>query len=152
MGLNLRIYVFVERPTSDHSKHVEKKAEELKKDAEKYESSILAKLKQMWNRVKSSLITTKAYVEQKGASGASSARILACKTGRQLQNPVILVNVLLGSSFVTALLTGYAKYDARYLRDKSDAVILTTVGSITAILALDTVLSVKYYPKFDKKK
>lgn len=148
----MRIYVFVERPTSNHSKHVEKESDELKKDAEHYESIILKKLKEFGASVRSSLITTKGYVLETGCSAITSAKILALKAGEELQNPVILVNVLLGSGVVTALLAGYAKYDVRYLRDKSDSVILTTVGSVTALLALDTVLSVKYYPKFDKKK
>lgn len=166
----MHIYVFVERPHVDHStkfeKHAEKAgnemkkaAEELKKDDESYkkeyrkvEHVVVEKVKEVTAFLSATITNTANYVRQATSSTLAASQSLSCKALTELQNPVILLNVLLGSSIVTALLTGYAKYDARYLKYKSDGTVLTTVGAATALLALDTILSVKYYPKFDKKK
>lgn len=91
------------------------------------------------------------YAYEVAQSAAARAQSAAYRAATEVQNPVIMVNLLLGSGLVTAVLTGYAKYDKRYLKDKSDGVILSVVGGATALLALDAVLSAKYYKKFDKK-
>lgn len=167
----MHIYVFVERPHADHStkfeKHAEKAGDEVKKAADelkkidektykkklqKCENTVVEKLKEFTNYVSARLASTGTYIRKSTYSTLAASQSLACKASTEIQNPVILLNLLLGSGIVTALLTGYAKYDARYLKDKSDGAILCTVGTATALLALDTVLSVKYYPKFDKKK
>lgn len=163
-------YVFVERPHVDHSskfeKHAEKAADEAKKAAEelkkddesykkelhKFEHVVVGKVRELGAFFSAAITNTANYVRQATSSTLTTSRSLSCKAITEVQNPVILLNVLLGSGFVTALLTGYAKYDARYLKYKSDGIVLTTVGAATALLALDTILSVKYYPKFDKKK
>lgn len=79
------------------------------------------------------------------------AQTLAVKLYRELQNPVVLVNVILGSSVVVTLLQSYAKYEHRFLQGKSDGQILATAGAAAAILTLDGFLSQKYYKKFDKQ-
>lgn len=95
--------------------------------------------------------TIKACVTEKANCLVASTRALACKVYRELQNPVVLVNVILGSSVVVTLLQGYAKYEQRFLQGKSDGKILATAGTAVALLTLDGVLSTKYYKKFDKK-
>lgn len=167
--LHLHIYVFVERPHADHSKKFEKHAEkageeakkavdELKKDDKVYkkklqegENYVVERVREFASFASTQVANTMNYACGVAHSTAARAQSLACRAASEVQNPVILVNLLLGSGVVAALLTGYAKYDTRYLKDKSDGAILCVVGSATALLALDTVLSAKYYSKFDKK-
>ncbi|CEP63000.1 Om14p LALA0_S07e00144g [Lachancea lanzarotensis] len=87
-----------------------------------------------------------------GSYFAAQIKNTSSRAVRELQNPVVVVNAALGAFLVPQLLRGYAKHHARYLRGKSDAIIISTVGAATAFLALDAFLSVKYYSKFDKKK
>ena len=84
------------------------------------------------------------------AAAASKAKSIAGRSWEELQNPVVLLNVLLGSGALTGLLAGYAQYDTRYLKGKSDGAVLATVGGATAIVAIDALLSAKYYKKYSK--
>ncbi|GAV49424.1 hypothetical protein ZYGR_0P00670 [Zygosaccharomyces rouxii] len=68
----------------------------------------------------------------------------------ELHNPVVLLNFLLGSGALAGLIGGYAQYDTRYLKGKSDGVILATVSGASAIVAIDALLSAKYYNKYRK--
>ncbi|QLL34977.1 hypothetical protein HG536_0H03530 [Torulaspora globosa] len=144
---------------AEHSKraekHAERAGEELKKAAEevkKDEPYYREKAHQCSSYIWTKFYEAANYVYGTGQSSMQYARSAACRAMTELKNPVILLNVLAGSGVIGALLTGYAKYDARYLKNKSDGDILCLVGSATALLAIDTVLSVKYYSKYDKKK
>ncbi|CCH58785.1 hypothetical protein TBLA_0A10050 [Henningerozyma blattae CBS 6284] len=64
---------------------------------------------------------------------------LSC-AAEALKNPVVLLNTILVSTTLTTLLTGYAKYDKRYLQGKSDKCILLTAGAATAAIALDVMI------------
>lgn len=165
----MHIYVFVERPHADHSKKFEKHAEkagdeakkafeELKKDDKVYkkklqegENVVVEHVRQFAAYASATVTNTVNYAYGAAQSAAAHAQTLAHRAAAEVQNPVILINLLLGSGAVAALLTGYAKYDTRYLKDKSDGTVLLVVGGATALLALDTVLSAKYYPRYDKK-
>lgn len=148
----------MERPHSEHSKKAEKHAEragdELKKAADelkKDEPYYRAKAQQYAEYVKTKLYEAANYAYGTAQSSLDYARSATYRALTELQNPVILLNVLAGTGLIGSLLTGYAKYDARYLRNKSDGDILRVVGGATALLAIDTLLSIKYYPKYDKK-
>lgn len=93
----------------------------------------------------------KACVTKQACCAVASTKALVCKVYRELQNPVVLVNVILGSTVVVTLLQGYAKYEQRFLQGKSDGRILATAGAAVTLLTLDSILSAKYYKKFDKK-
>ncbi|KAL3236171.1 Om14p RNJ42_02063 [Nakaseomyces bracarensis] len=93
----------------------------------------------------------KACVTEKACCLVSSTKALACRVYRELQNPVVLVNVILGSSVLVTLLQSYAKYEHRFLQGKSDGKILACAGTAVALLTLDGFVSSKYYKQFDKK-
>lgn len=148
----------MERPHAEHSKKVEKHAEkagdelkkaaeELKKDEPYYRKKAERCSAYVWTKV----MDAGNYVYETAQLSVAYARSASSKAVRELQNPVVLLNVLAGTGLVGSLLTGYAKYDVRYLKDKSDGAILCVVGGATGLLALDAVLSAKYYSKFDKK-
>ncbi|AQZ12835.1 OM14 (YBR230C) [Zygosaccharomyces parabailii] len=84
------------------------------------------------------------------AAVAAKTHSLASQSWQQVHNPVVLFNVLLGTGAVSSLLCGYAHYDTRYLKGKSDGAVLAIVGGATALVAADAVLSAKYYKKYRK--
>ncbi|SCU83939.1 LAME_0C07426g1_1 [Lachancea meyersii CBS 8951] len=104
------------------------------------------------NNVVEFLRAASSRVSAVGSYWASKAKQTSSRALQELQNPVVIANVALGSALVSSILRGYAKHHARYLKGKSDAIIISTVGGATAFLALDAFLSAKYYSKFDKKK
>ncbi|SCU78032.1 LADA_0A03444g1_1 [Lachancea dasiensis] len=127
----------------DLREEADKEFEELRDDGtfEKYKKNVVAFLRAASERVAAT-----------GACWTSCAQKTGSSVLSELQNPVVIANVALGAGLVSSLLRGYAKHHTRYLKGKSDAVIISTVGGAAAFLALDAFLSLKYYPKFDKKK
>lgn len=69
----------------------------------------------------------------------------------ELQNPVILVNLLLHSSVVCYLCNGYANHNARFLKGKPNSTVLATTAGALGLLTLDGIISKKYYSRYDKK-
>ncbi|SCU99565.1 LANO_0F02344g1_1 [Lachancea nothofagi CBS 11611] len=127
----------------DLREEAEREFDELKDDGtiDKYRNNVTEFLRAASDRVSAV-----------SACWASKAKQASYSLLTELQNPVVIANVALGAGLVSSLLRGYAKYHTRYLKGKSDAVIISTVGGATAFLALDVFLSSKYYSKFDKKK
>ncbi|CAI4055878.1 hypothetical protein SKDZ_02G3340 [Saccharomyces kudriavzevii ZP591] len=70
----------------------------------------------------------------------------------ELQNPVVLVNLLLHSSVVCYLCNGYANHNVRFLKGKPNSTVLATTTGVLGLLTLDGIISKKYYSRFDKKK
>lgn len=85
-----------------------------------------------------------------GSAWAAKVKQVSTRAASELQNPVVILNVALGAGVISTLLRGYAN-NQRYLKGKSDTVIISTVTGASAFLALDAFLSTKYYKKFDKK-
>ncbi|QHS71786.1 Om14p [Saccharomyces paradoxus] len=69
----------------------------------------------------------------------------------ELQNPVVLVNLLLHSSVVCYLCNGYANHNVRFLKGKPNSTVLATTAGALGLLTLDGIISKKYYSRFDKK-
>lgn len=66
-----------------------------------------------------------------------------------LNNPVVLINSIIGLSVVSTVLIGYIKNEKRFLLDKSNAYIWSSVLGTTAFITMDTFLSKKYFKKFE---
>ena len=111
-----------------------------------------AKLSQFSNCVYSSLLSTKDHIV-KGAHVCLVGHwnFIKC-LATELQNPVVLLNVILGSGVITGLLNGYIKYEKRFLKGKTNNEILGCAGAAVALLTLDGFVSKRYYSKFDQKK
>ncbi|KOH00540.1 Mitochondrial outer membrane protein om14 [Saccharomyces pastorianus] len=69
----------------------------------------------------------------------------------ELQNPVVLVNLVLHSSVLCYLCNGYANHNVRFLKGKPNSTVLTTTAGALGLLTLDGLISKKYYSRFDKK-
>ncbi|KAM3159738.1 hypothetical protein ACU8KH_05825 [Lachancea thermotolerans] len=125
----------------DLREEANKEFEELERNGtiDKYKDNAAGILKNVANRASAAA----SYV-------ATRVKTVSQRVAYELRNPVVIVNAALGVGLVSTLLKGYTK-NQRYLKGKSDSVILSTVVGATAAVALDVYLSGKYYQKFDQK-
>ncbi|AMD19806.1 HCL345Wp [Eremothecium sinecaudum] len=145
--------------TRDGAKHfIDKASEESKKlakDAKRGLEKGESELHKAWNKLrewieKSASLTAKVGCDA-AANTAEITKNVASRAYVEMQNPVVALNTLLGGGALLYTLYGYAEHQSRYLRGKSDRAILATVGTLTAFLVADGVLSYKYYKQLDKK-
>lgn len=134
---------------SEESKKFSKEASKKFRDGENF---VVEKLKSLQQLLSSVLASGAKTVSNSVSTLAVKTRDTGNKLYLELQNPLVAVNAVLGAGGLCALLHGYAEHHTRYLKGKSDSVILATVSGAAALLVLDGVLVNKYYSKFDKKK
>lgn len=146
-----------ERLSQKAGSEAKKAAEQLEKDSETAKDTVDSWSKQVKKSVEAASTSVSngisqavSQVRSATTAAACRARSIAGRSWEELHNPVVLLNVLLGSGALSGLLAGYAQYDARYLKGKSDGAVLATVGGTAAILAIDALLSAKYYKKYSK--
>lgn len=74
----------------------------------------------------------------------------SCKVAKELQNPVVAANVVIGLGSISALFCGYS-HNKRFLKGKSDKEILAILSGLGVFAVADVFLSYRYYKKLEKK-
>lgn len=136
---------------------MKKATDQFRKDEESAKEAVGSWIEQIKKSIETASTSVSNGISQavshaRGATttAAAKTKAVAGKSWGELQNPVVLLNVLLGSGALSGLIAGYAQYDTRYLKGKSDGAVLATVGGAAAIVAIDALLSAKYYKKYRK--
>ncbi|EAZ63758.2 hypothetical protein PICST_75104 [Scheffersomyces stipitis CBS 6054] len=124
-------------------------AEELKKELGELE----AEGKSLWNKFVESVQASASKISKvlgdAGAQVQSTTCTAVTATSKELQNPVVLAQALVGAG---GIFGGYLLYTERHRIDTDNKVVLGLHAAIiTGFILVDGYLFNQYYSKYDKK-
>lgn len=136
--------------TEDLKKDVSKEAEKLSKKAKKWEDEGASFLQKVWSQLVATTTEAKDQVCAFGSSIVPKSQVAADRVLVELQNPVVVVQSLVGVS--AAIATYFGIKESHRVQSESKLVIGVHAAIITGLIAADAFLFKKYYPQYDKKK
>ncbi|KAK6457540.1 uncharacterized protein RJT20DRAFT_133001 [Scheffersomyces xylosifermentans] len=135
--------------TDDAIKKVKEASEDLKKELNELEKEGKSLWAKFISSVESAASSLKSSLSDAGATVQSTASSALTTTSKELQNPVVLIQALVGAGGIAA---GYLVATERHRIDFDNKVVVGVHAAvITGLVLLDGYLFNTYYPKYDKK-
>ncbi|KAG7195557.1 uncharacterized protein KQ657_003324 [Scheffersomyces spartinae] len=130
-------------------KDAKEKKEQLSKKAKEWEDEGASFLKKVWDQIVLTASQTKELVYSFTSNIVPQTQVAADRALVELQNPVVVVQGLLG---ITAAIAGYFGIkECHRIHSESKLVIGVHAAIITGLITADSFFFNKYYPVYDKK-
>jgi len=126
------------------------KGERLKEELKELEKEGETYLAKVFESLKRASINTQDYLSTFVSKTSESTSTALTKTIKEFENPVVVIQTLVG---ITGIAAGYAGYLERHRINTDNRLVVSIHASIiTGLVLLDGFLFTTYYPKYDKKK
>lgn len=137
------------KPKVDEAKHkVQDFSKELKEAAKKQEKSAEDFLSKLFATVSENLKVASKKITDVGISSYNASKECGYQAAQELQNPVVVVQTLVG---LTGVVAGYYAYLERNRIDYSNKLTLGIHAAvITGLVLVDGFLFNKFYPEYKK--